>query len=129
MLVESIIKIPCVVFSLAAVSDRPWWRNDRSSYLVAFFHSDFSSTFLLLLMDFLVFPWTRGHVCVCRGEFSLCGLGKILSVRLHFAVAAGEVVSDCKSLLSSQFFGCFAHCLSLWQISAPSGTWLVPCRV
>ena len=65
--------------------------------------------------------------CVCGGKFSLCALGMILSVRRRFAVAAGEVVSDCKSLLSSQFFGCFAHCLSLWQISAPSGTWLVSC--
>ena len=65
--------------------------------------------------------------CVCGGKFSLYALGMILSVRRRFAVAAGEVVSDCKSLLSSQFFGCFAHCLSLWQISAPSGTWLVSC--
>ena len=45
-------------------------------------------------------------MCVGGGNFSLYALGMILSVRRRFAVAAGEVVSDCKSLLSSQFFGC-----------------------
>ena len=52
-------------------------------------------------------------MCVWGEILSLYGLGKILSVRRRFAVAAGEVVDECKSLLSSQFFGCLPNYRSI----------------